>query len=236
MALCASMVLAQEGLAQNSLANPDFDADVSSWSTGSNPYASIGWSPLDVDGSATSGSLGFKNSSPFGPGGAPTTDSECVLVQGDAEYAISTWALVPLEQENTGRPALFLATFANTDCTSPLMMLQLSPAGAVGQWNQISDASWTTPIPAQSARVRLGSFMNETTGFFVVHFDAVDLHPLTPPLPIPALSTPGQLIAAAILLVCGLGIASTTAGAAPARRTVVPRSGPDSRGYDRGHT
>ena len=104
---CTSFLLAPGALAQNLLANPSFDTDVSSWSTLA--YGSVVWDSLDRNGSPGSGSAEFTNTRPGGPEGAPVARSECVLAQADEEYEISAWSLIPSGQANTGLPVIFVS-------------------------------------------------------------------------------------------------------------------------------
>ena len=198
LATCAVLLVALPASAANPLANPDFDTDVSSWFT--SPDVAMTWNFLDVSSSPSSGSAQQVNTL-AGTGAAPGAVSECLQVTGGLEYEASGWAYIPSGQANTGRPFLAFTYYANSDCTSPLVMVQNSDAIPADQWTKATDDS-VLPPEARSARVHIGSVKDQEGGSLVLLWDAIDFQPV--PQGVPTLSGPG-VVALALLLLAVVG-------------------------------
>lgn len=157
---------------QNLVSNPDFEADVTGWTT--DPAATVLWSPLDADGNPLSGSAVVTNLSTTA--GDSTGARQCIEdIVGGEFYRVAAEILVPGGQAETGGANLLVQWYADSGCFSQL-------GGVLTPW--VTDATpdvWLTsvdtfaaPMGVQSARLRLSVAKDQVSGTLDAHFDNVE--------------------------------------------------------------
>src|SRR5688572_18469605 len=116
--LLAAFLLAggPEARAQNLVQNPGFATDVSSWDLFNAFDVTAGWSALDADGHAQSGSMRGKLPA-SGTFRIPIYASQCVKVQPGRIYLFGGRILLPSASTPNGSFAtVFANTYANDGC------------------------------------------------------------------------------------------------------------------------
>ena len=136
---------ATPGIAQNLVFNPNFDTDMSGWTS---PGV---WDTLDVDGSSASGSATYLNTS-AGMAGFLFV-RQCITIDpGTVGYDLSAWTLVPSGQPATGYAQVGVAWYTDTQCADYLDFAELPPPSTLDAWVE-SSGSVYRPFTAQSVRI-----------------------------------------------------------------------------------
>jgi hypothetical protein len=140
---------------------------------------SVEWSPVDVDGSASSGSALLVNTRtvPF-TGGPVNWMLDCFVVEAGTPYTAAAWVLIPDGQTTSGQATAMVSWYANSSCTqlSFLSTVRTFEIRNPGSW-QLSEEPLTAPPGALGARIGMGVFKTEATGALAVHFDELTLVP-----------------------------------------------------------
>jgi MYXO-CTERM domain-containing protein len=193
------LVAASPSQAQNLLANPDFDTDLSPWEAGA---ATIGVSfdaVYDVNANdGGSARVASGQTEAGGPGNAGSGMVQCVNVTPDTLYEISAFALIPASQDRTANPDVRLVWFEVADCApcppqNPICFIQ-GPAtnqhsGATETFEELV-GSGVAPSTALSANIVARPRKNEAGGTVNVVFDAFFLpEPDAPALALAAAAT-----------------------------------------------
>jgi hypothetical protein len=204
-AALATLAAAPAVRAQNVVQNPDFDTDVSNWSTVF-PTIEFAFEPLfDVDADPASGSMRVTSTQidPGGPGSGGGSVVQCIPLEPDTRYALEAFALVPSGQNRGAQPDVRLIWFTNDSCQdcppppAPPCFFQ-GPAtgqhsGAVDVWERVSLVA-TTASDVHSAQLLARPRKVEAAGSVDVLFDAF----IVPEPGAPALGA-GALLALAAL-------------------------------------
>ena len=158
---------------QNLVVNPDFDSDVSGWSTSAT--ASIEWDPLDAEGDPASGSALVTNRSTTALDA--TGAWQCLdFIEAEAFYRLAAEVLVPSGQSETGYAELLVQWFDTPGCGGGQLGLNTTP----GVSTSTPDAWYLdagvveAPAATQSARLRLSVLKIEDSGSLEAHFDNVE--------------------------------------------------------------
>jgi hypothetical protein len=137
-----ALALAGPAEAQNLLSNPEFDTDLSDW-TSPAPTAPT-WDLTDIDGAPDSGSARVVNDL-----SASDTDQvvleQCVPIT-PGTYQFSGNALIPQGQSRSGSVVLRILGYGDaTDCTGGLFLTFGKLTEQVGSWSSIEDELSVTP-------------------------------------------------------------------------------------------
>ena len=194
--LVALVVPSVAGATPVPLGNADFDADLSGW------FASgtAAHDPLDVDGSASSGSVLLTGVSAL---------QQCVAV-GPGTARAGVWTFIPSGQSEIGLVDVNLTFFAQAGCAGQPFNTQLfPPLQPVPDAWALLEREREVPAGATSAIFRIG--LNNTSGPFVAHFDTASLA---------VVPEPGTALLQAAGLAMGIARRQrgTTSGAPRARR------------------
>jgi hypothetical protein len=160
-------------LAQNLIANPDFDSDVSGW----NPLGenlTIEWSASDYDGNPSSGSLLGTNTA------APSANlavDQCVgsITPGES-YRFAGWVKAPSGQTSTGIVQMYWYWRSSPSCGGTQTLAQsTSWANEADDWTYLSTNTEIAPEGAVSAQVALSIYKTSPVpGTFQAFYDGID--------------------------------------------------------------
>ena len=151
--------------AQNILVNPDFASDLSGWTLQLNG-GSITWTPLDANGSATSGSAEV---TPV-VAGFGTRLTQCLSASGEQTYEAGAKALMPSGQTATGAPTLTVEFWLDSFCTFFIEGEVFFADIVFDAWVPFNTMPLQSPPGTGSVRYGLDLF-NTSTLPFTVHFD-----------------------------------------------------------------
>ncbi len=116
-AICAST----DAWAQNLLKNSRFDTDLASWQSLEDKWSAPGktaWSPLDANGSSSSGSLELRASALSSR--ETYSVGQCVAIPTPSEYVVFGGKIrVPSRQRVAGSAYLSLRHFSSANCSGP---------------------------------------------------------------------------------------------------------------------
>ena len=163
---------ASSGVLAQSLANGEFDADVSGWAPSSK--STVVWDALDADASSSSGSALVTNQSDTA--NDSTGAAQCVdgLI-GGATYRFSADILVPAGQADAGRAHL-LVQWYDDFCGGHQPGAAFASIGVrtstPGEW-YTDHGTLVAPAGTQFARIRLSVWKNAPTGTLDGQFDNV---------------------------------------------------------------
>lgn len=166
--------------AQNLLTNPDFDTDLSGW-TSEVFWINGSFDAEDMAEPSASGSARVENSRSTGGGNGLF---QCVLADEGDFHDFSIWTRIPTGQAMTGEAALRLWWFGNTTCdfADPLDFQTSEITTPSASWTEIAMLGVEAPAGTQSVRFDLGVSKDAAGGTFEAKFDAVYM-----PEPQPAL-------------------------------------------------
>ncbi len=195
LSTCACLVLllasARPASAQNLLANPDFNTDLSGWNTFGAVFDGTAGSPSP--GSAQfSGSILSTNSTIF------VSLGQCVtgIVPGNT-YDLS--GQLRLTSAPAGGTAFAsVAWYSDAGCTTGIATDGANGVG--GSTFQTSGGSFVAPVGAVAGNFLVWIATSTTPGSFTGNLDTAFLGPQAPP-PVPAIST-------AWLMLCGASLAA----------------------------
>lgn len=117
-----------ESMAQNAIVNGEFHTDLDGWElTDGTPT----WSPLDVDGSETSGSAHVTH-----PGGSERVCvlRQCVPITSIGGRLLSVWAYTPPGQGSGDLIISYVSRRNSPDCTGPSFAGGGAFLTSVGEW------------------------------------------------------------------------------------------------------
>lgn len=170
IALLAAIALAPAAGAQNLLANPSFDHDLSGWQVDSPVSSNPQWVADDALGLPTSGSLGLTYKV-AGTTGVLVGAKQCVPVTGGQPYDLASWVKVPAGQPYSGAAYLQVGWFGDTNCSDFLDFHRETVSDTGGDWVLVAANNLAVPAGAQSAGVELFLGRNGAGGDFSVQFD-----------------------------------------------------------------
>lgn len=150
--------------AQNLVVNPGFDVDTSGW-TG------IGvWDPLDLVGSASSGSASWNNPNASTSGALYVT--QCIEVSGVFEgYYFGSWSFIPSGQVGTGIAGLSVTFYSDPACLDYIEGAGGSQTADLDAWRHLSIEGW---VPTGAGSAKIGALNQKYgAGDFQVHHDSV---------------------------------------------------------------
>jgi hypothetical protein len=152
----------------NLLLNSHFDEDLSNWTGDS--FLTADWDPMDVGGSALSGSALLRNVA--SSAGFYRGLQQCVEVTPGASYDFGGWVYVAEAQATAGTAFVDLYWTLNPDCSGFLSAGPDSPhVSTEGQWVLTKSEDVTAPPNAQGARIRLAIQKLDAGGEFAAFFD-----------------------------------------------------------------
>jgi len=153
---------------QSELLNPEFDSSVVPWTIGAQEFVTMTRSPLDVDGSATSGSLSLESQTGWA--------YQCVPVTADTDYLLSGYVM----PRSAGRSGIVihgldLEWFSSPTCAgaSGFPLASIFTPAPFDVWTYFEDV-FVSPSAARSARVRLRN-ISIAGGFATANFDSIFL-------------------------------------------------------------
>ena len=171
--------------AQNILVNSGFATSLAGWTVESG--VSAGWSPLDIAGSAASGSALVTNSS--GVAGFSGGLTQCVAVVSGVTYAFRVRFFVPSGQASTARVQGTLDYFPDPSCGGGTAGGFGNGTGAITSdfpaWNDFVIGTGGIPSGAASALVGVRLVKVAAGGIVQAYFDEPSLAPVAT-LTIPA--------------------------------------------------
>jgi hypothetical protein len=171
--------------AQNILVNPGFATNVAGWTVESG--ISAGWSPLDIAGSAASGSAVVSNSSNVAGFSGGLT--QCVTVAPGVTYALRARFRVPSGQASTARIQGALDFFFDPSCGSSAPGGFGNGTGAITSgfdaWTDFAVGTGVIPSGVASALVGIRLVKVAAGGTVQAAFDELSLAPVAT-LTIPA--------------------------------------------------
>jgi hypothetical protein len=161
------------------LINPTFDSDLSGWTILFERPAI--WDPLDVDGSASSGSALLTHVGTSG-GGALSILGQCVPLSEGVSYDFGAWVIVPAGNPASTTPFVIVNTFDNDSCSgSTPVNSYWSDSGP--PWDDFSywrttTGQFTATAADQTAFVHLSIFKQSGEAADAsAHFDNVWIDP-----------------------------------------------------------
>lgn len=140
---------------QNLLANGEFDVDLLGWSGASDEI----WSPMDVDGSGSSGSIEIRSDGDPGTGAYVW---QCVAVIGGGTYTFGA-SLYATGFDATGRAEVGLGFYTTPDCLGAALGGEELDSTTTGQW---IDLEQTIAVPEDANRAGLMLVATKLTGAF----------------------------------------------------------------------
>ncbi len=178
----------------NLLLNSHFDEDLSSWTA--EGLLTADWDPMDVDGSALSGSALLRNIA--SGAGFVRGLQQCVEVTPGASYDVGGWVYVAEAQATAGVAFVDLSWRMDPDCSGFISAGPDSPhVSTEGQWVFTEARDVTAPANAQGASIRLTTQKLDAGGEFAAFFDDVSIVPV--PEPSATLLSGAALVALAAL-------------------------------------
>lgn len=158
------------------LVNGSFDTNLSGWVVLTDSGKTASWSPLDADGSPSSGSAEAVNRHPMGSI-LETPVAQCTRVEDELAYRISAEIRVPPGQPAQGEAWLILGWYPNDACVGDYLADTLvAKVSSPGAWVPVAQEV-VSPDGADSVRVWLGVVKFETGETFRAQFDEVSLQP-----------------------------------------------------------
>ena len=159
-------------LAQNLLANPDFDTDMAGWTVESATWAYLGTGGWPA-GVFTPGAVVGSNVGSVA--GGMVILSQCVPVAASTPYVVSAQAFIPAGQVGSGQAYVKVTLFTTATCVPGTISSQfdtpaISTPGA--SW-QLSSATLTTEPSVHSAMVSLVVKTPQANGPFDTRLDAI---------------------------------------------------------------
>jgi hypothetical protein len=161
--------------AQNLVLNGGFDQGISSWA----PWfpATLAWSPMDANGSASSGSILVTNAV---QGGAFVSQGieQCVTLTGSAKYLMSAKTRIVPGQPTTGHVFVKIDQYDGVNCHGTYLgtLGGLEFANAPALWAAAS-AVLSVDAAAKSARFVAAVVKDQDTGSYSQQFDDLLLAP-----------------------------------------------------------
>jgi hypothetical protein len=159
-------------LAQNLLANGDFDANLNGWFNPEPPAPS--WDALDAQGSATSGSVRVLNND-FAPS-MRVALTQCIVPPRPGNYRLTASGYIP-QQLSSGRLQVVYEVMIGANCESGGLSSGGMVVENIGAWSRFSSVP-DFPVPGDvptSIRVTLLTEKVSGGGAFVGHFDDASL-------------------------------------------------------------
>ena len=154
------------------LSNTSFATGVSGWTAEDPPTATLAWSPLDANGSASSGSVLVTNISVGASNGSGIIQCVTSITPG-ASYTFGGKVLFPTGQARTGSMQIGLRWRAGAGCTGTVLgsqpRVELSSAGAA--WVTLTSSAQVAPVGTVSADFIAFPSKVEAGGTLVGHFD-----------------------------------------------------------------
>jgi len=186
LAVAAVVLLATAPIgAENLVRNGNFNTDVSDWPA-EDSYAQVSWSPLDANGSPSSGSALVANVS-TGPSngiGIHQCLSGPGIVAG-ASYTYGGRVRIPSGQARTGFVMFGLRWYDSPDCSGNAEDQPRIDTRVLGAWVSLQDTS-AAPAGARSVEVLAFPSKAEAGGELDALFDAIFLLPEVATLTIPS--------------------------------------------------
>ncbi len=156
--------------------NGGFATDLSGWKAFTDANRGAAWSPVDAEGSGSSGSAELTNTATDG-GIAETPMFQCAPVQAGEVYRVSAKLRVKSGQARTGKANWAVIWYPNTDCFGNSLEYDIvGDVTAPGSWVQIQD-DYTAPPGALGARIVPGMIKSQAGGTFTAYFDDVSILP-----------------------------------------------------------
>ena len=169
LALAGSLPAAR---AQNLVVNPQFDVDVTFWTVVSPANADVSWSPLDWQGSPTSGSALVTNIGPT-PGMAEV-QNPCLVTSVAGNYELGSQIRIP-PQSGYGLTWVSVWFYGSPSCTgSPTGVVSTPgvPTTTLNVWVPDFTAGFSVPA-GQAYRVVLTVYKALFGANVLAHFDFV---------------------------------------------------------------
>jgi len=161
-AFCISLMLASSAAATE-LENTDFATDLTGWEiiTSEN----VSWSPDDVGGSNSSGSVEMINPNPGG-GGTSADLAQCIVIENASfPFLLRAAAKVFEEGEPGVSAAIVVFEYRDTGCTQYVGFLQsLFVNFGVEEWEYASRQFSPNDDLTRSVAIRPGIFKEQGTG------------------------------------------------------------------------
>lgn len=159
--------------ADDLLSNGSFDAIAAPWvlEPGQATFASLGWSPVDVDGSSSSGSLLVASDAPNVEDFAFVR--VCLAAEEDEVYRFGFASFVPAPQTPSGDVASSLHFFPTDNCSGPNHGFEHGRrVREVGSWETTRIGPLAAPGGTRSLRLSMGVRKTELLpGAVTAHFD-----------------------------------------------------------------
>lgn len=173
--ICSTIGRGISANAENLVPNPNFDSTIVPWRN-DNPNLTVTWSPLDSNGSATSGSALLVNSYPT-DNVALQTYTPCLTLPGATSYDFGGKFRIPSGQVAHGDGFAGISWFSGTDCSALITRTFAPLVTALDSWGLSEISSIAPPTGALSATVTLFAGKTEAGGSFTLNADAAFLSP-----------------------------------------------------------
>jgi len=175
----AAASIAHASVAQNLLANGDFDTDLSGWNT---PEVTPTWSSFDVDGAAASGSAYFVNTQ-ADAGVRQAVIAQCIVITQPGAYIFGGSAYTPTGQASTGYlVGGYLVDLHHSDCSGGWSATGGFFMQSLGAWTHYATTGgFYQPLivyslnPEASIFIEFSIEKTEAGGSFGGYFDAAYL-------------------------------------------------------------
>ena len=176
--LALALLLTTPAFAANLLTNPNFDTNVSGWTSSNGSILSAEWNGIDADGSTASGSVTLRNSTDFANGAGPVLQ-QCVPVTSGAGYDLYGKFQIPGNQDRTGslQPVVFF--YAGPNCSGDFLASNGSggPFRPTGRFIAAGGKNIIAPTGAQSAAVGVQLIKDQTGGVWQASADQLFFGP-----------------------------------------------------------
>jgi hypothetical protein len=175
----AAASIAHAAIAQNLLANGDFDSDLSGWNA---PEVTPTWSSFDVDASTASGSAWFANTQ-AGAGVRQVVIAQCIPITQTGAYIFGGAAYTPTGQASTGYlVGSYLVDVHHADCSGGWSAVGGFFMNSPDQWTRYATTGgFYRPLivdslnPDASILVEFSVEKTDADGSFGGYFDAIYL-------------------------------------------------------------
>lgn len=171
-------LMAVTASAQNRVQNPNFDTDISGWTTVDGDVIVNSWNSDDLDGSGTSGSISSVNTDSE-PNLARRAASQCVPAEGGETYFSGGGIRIPNTSSIISQSQITVVWHSDTACNS-------EPVGVTFTTFWRDEGAWfsdyieiTAPEGTQSATIGLDQRKNPPEEVYEVHFDSVVFQPVS---------------------------------------------------------
>ena len=156
--------------------NGGFATDLSGWKAFTDANRGAAWSPMDANGSGSSGSAELTNTS-TDAAIAVTPMFQCAPVQAGEDYHVSAKLMVKSGQARTGKANWAVIWYSNTDCFGNSLEYDIvGDVTSPGSWVEIQD-DYTAPAGAVGAKVVPGLIKSQAGGTFTAYFDEASILP-----------------------------------------------------------